>query len=320
MSKNMATKQVLDNPPQAFSTPPESSATKLRHLLSQPSGFVLAPGVYDGFSARIALSVGFDVLYLTGAGTSASLLGHADLGLLSLAQMSTHASNLASLSPSTPVIADADTGYGGPIMVARTVQQYASAGVAALHLEDQVQTKRCGHLLGKQLVDAPTFLTRIRAAVQARHRLRSDLVIIARTDALQSLGYDEALARLRAARDCGADAAFLEGLTSKAQAARFVTDMRPTPCLLNMVEHGATPTISADEARDLGFRIMIVPFAALAPAYTAIREGMERLKGTGVLGAPKEVTPAAIFRVCGLEESLRVDAEAGGEAFGGGVD
>ncbi|KAL9106944.1 MAG: hypothetical protein Q9227_008067 [Pyrenula ochraceoflavens] len=301
-------------------TPPVSSATRLRQLLSSPSTFLLCPGIYDGFSARIALSVGFDALYMTGAGTSASLLGHADLGLLSLPQMSTHASNLASLSPTTPLIADADTGYGGPIMVSRTVTQYAAAGVAALHLEDQIQTKRCGHLLGKQLVDPPTFISRIRAAVQARHRIGSDIVIIARTDALQSLGYDESLARLRAARDVGADVALLEGIASKAQAAQLIKDLHPMPCLLNMVEHGATPTITAAEAKEIGFKIMIVPFAGLAPAYSAIKEGMERLKRDGVLGSGEEMTPGMLFRVCGLEESLKIDEEAGGGAFGGGVD
>ncbi|KAL9625513.1 MAG: hypothetical protein Q9160_000223 [Pyrenula sp. 1 TL-2023] len=296
------------------------AATKLRNIVEHPNAFLVCPGVHDGFSARIALQVGFDGLYMTGAGSTASLLGHADLGLLSLPQMREHAANLASLSLSTPLIADADTGYGGPIMVSRTVAQYAAAGVAGLHIEDQILTKRCGHLSGKAVVDLDVYLSRIRAAVQSRRRIGSDIVIIARTDALQQHGYDEALARLRAARKVGADVALLEGITSKDQARQAVHDLHPMPCLLNMVEHGATPSITAPEARDMGFKIIIFPFAALAPAYAAIKSSMEKLKHEGCLGSDESLTPQMLFRVCGLEESMRIDREAGGVSFEGGVD
>jgi methylisocitrate lyase len=231
--------------------------------------------------------------------------------------MRANAEMLANLNPEIPVIADADTGYGGPIMVARTTEQYARSGVAAFHLEDQVQTKRCGHLAGKVLVDRSTYMTRIRAAVQSRRRISSDIVIIARTDALQVLGYEESLERLRAARDAGADVGFLEGITSREMARKAVHDLAPWPLLLNMVENGATPSISAAEAREMGFRIIIFPFAALGPAYIAIRDGMEKLKRDGLPGLAKEVTPQAIFRMCGLDESMKVDGEAGGEAFEG---
>ncbi|KAL1984318.1 hypothetical protein VTN96DRAFT_9276 [Rasamsonia emersonii] len=300
-------------------TKPVSAATLLRQKLESGS-FILAPGVYDGFSARIALSVGFDALYMTGAGTTASMHGQADLGIATLNDMRANAEMIANLSPSVPLIADADTGYGGPIMVARTTEQYARSGVAAFHIEDQVQTKRCGHLGGKILVDTPTFVSRIRAAVQARQRIGSDIVVIARTDALQKYGYDESLARLRAARDAGADVGFLEGVRSKEEARRIIKDLAPWPMLLNMVEHGATPTISAAEAQEMGFKIMIVPFAALAPAYTAIKQGLERLKQTGLPGTGSELTPQALFRVCGLDESVRIDEAAGGSNFEGGVD
>jgi methylisocitrate lyase len=257
---------------------------------------------------------------MTGAGTTASRFGHADLGIASLPDMRAHAEMIANLSPSVPLIADADTGYGGPIMVSRTLDQYIRSGIAGLHIEDQVQTKRCGHLAGKQLVDSPIFISRIRAAYAARLRNRSDIVIIARTDALQSYGYDECIARLRAARDAGADVGFLEGITSKEQARQAVNDLAPFPLLLNMVEHGATPTISAQEARDMGFKIMIVPFAALAPAYTAIKEVMERLKKTGLTGSPEDFTPQKLFRICGVEQSMRIDEDAGATAFAGGID
>jgi 2-methylisocitrate lyase-like PEP mutase family enzyme len=207
----------------------------------------------------------------------------------------------------------------GPIMITRTIQQYARSGVAALHIEDQVQTKRCGHLQGKQLVSASEFLIRIRAAVAARHAVNSDIVIIARTDALQSLGYSDSIARLRLARDAGADVGFLEGITSKEEARAVVQDLAPWPILLNMVEHGATPGISVGEAQEMGFRIVIFPFAGLAPAYKAMREVYQRLKTEGVTGAEAHMTPKQLFEVSGLKSDLGIDAQAGGTAFAGGV-
>ncbi|KAL2795599.1 Pyruvate/Phosphoenolpyruvate kinase-like domain-containing protein [Aspergillus keveii] len=297
-----------------------TGASNLRKALQDPNAFITAPGVYDGLSARIALNVGFDALYMTGAGTAASVHGQADLGICTLNDMRANAEMISNLSPSTPVIADADTGYGGPIMVARTTEQYARSGVAAFHLEDQVQTKRCGHLGGKILVDTDTYVTRIRAAVQARKRIGSDIVIIARTDALQVNGYEDSLARLRAARDAGADVGFLEGISSIEMARQIVADLAGWPLLLNMVEHGSTPSITAAQARELGFRIIIFPFAGLGPACVAIREGMEKLKRDGIPGLDKELTPQMLFRVCGLDESVKVDAAAGGAAFSSGVD
>jgi methylisocitrate lyase len=256
----------------------------------------------------------------TGAGTAASVHGQADLGICTLNDMRNNAEMLANLSPSTPLIADADTGYGGPIMVSRTTEQYARSGVAAFHIEDQVQTKRCGHLSGKLLVDTATYATRIRAAVQARQRIGSDIVVIARTDALQGHGYEESLARLRAARDAGADVGFLEGVSSREMAAQAVKDLAPWPLVLNMVEHGSTPSISASEAKELGFKMIIFPFATIGPALMAMREGLEKLKRDGLPGLDKELTPQMLFRVCGLDESVKLDAEAGGAAFDGGVD
>ncbi|RJE17570.1 carboxyphosphonoenolpyruvate phosphonomutase, partial [Aspergillus sclerotialis] len=297
--------------------PMTTAATSLRHTLENTQSLISAPGVYDGLSARIALNVGFDALYMTGAGTAASVHGQADLGICTLNDMRANAETLANLCPSTPLIADADTGYGGPIMVARTTEQYSRAGVAGFHIEDQVQTKRCGHLSGKILVDKDTFVTRIRAAVQARKRIGSDIVIIARTDALQKFGYEESIARLRAAREAGADAGFLEGMTSREMMRKAVQDLAGWPLLLNMVEHGATPNVSANEAREMGFRIVIFPFAALGPAMVAIREGLEKLKREGLPGLSPELTPQMLFRVCGLDESIKVDEEAGGGAFEG---
>ena len=145
-------------------------------------------------------------------------------------------------------------------------------------------------------------------------------MVIARTDALQKLGYDESLARLRAAREAGADVGFLEGITSREMAEQVVKDLEGWPLLLNMVEHGATPSISAQEARDLGFKIIIFPFASLGPALTAIRAGLEKLKRDGLPGLSEDMTPQALFRVCGLDESIKLDADAGGESFENGVE
>lgn len=256
------------------------------------------------------------------------MLGHADLGLLSLPQMRTNAETIAGIArlpeyanAPIPLISDADTGFGGPIMVARTVQQYAMAGVAALHLEDQVQTKRCGHLAGKEVVDREVFVSRIRAAVNARKEVNSDIVVIARTDALQTHGYDEAIARLKAAREVGADVAFFEGLTSKEEGRKIVQDLAPMPVLLNMVESGATPSITAAEAKEIGFKIMIVPFVTISPAYAAMKKELEHLKAQGTMTEEaKSLSPQALFRVCGVDASMAVDKASGGKGFLTGID
>ncbi len=211
------------------------ASTRLRQLLDTPDHLIACPGVYDGFSARIALEVGFDALYMTGAGTTASRLGHADLGIAQLADMRGHAEMIANLDRSIPLIADMDTGYGAPIMVARSVEEYVRANVAGFHIEDQILAKRCGHLGGKEVVDITTYEARIRAARIALDRLGSDCVLIGRTDALQKHGYEEAVKRLKAARDAGADVGQLEGITSREMGRNAVKELHPFPLLLNMV-------------------------------------------------------------------------------------
>ncbi|KAL0944339.1 carboxyphosphonoenolpyruvate [Colletotrichum truncatum] len=294
---------------------PISAATRLRRRLEETDDLILLPGVYDGFSARIALEVGFDGLYMTGAGTSASRLGLPDLGYATLNDMRSHAEMLVNLDTSVPLVADADAGYGGPNQVARTVTQYAQSGVAGLHIEDQVQTKRCGHLTGKEVVDVDVFASRIKAAKLARERIGSDIVVIARTDALQTHGFDEAMARLKAAVAAGADVAFLEGVRSEEQAREACKALSPTPVLLNMVEHASTPSWTAAQAKDIGYRMMIVPFAAIAPAYEAIRDSLVRLKETGEVGTKPDFTPRKLFSIVGLTEAMDFDAAAGGKAY-----
>lgn len=294
------------------------ASTRLRHMVKNLDHILVCPGVYDGLSARIALQVGFEGMYMTGAGTNASRLGMADLGIAHLHDMRTNAEMIANLKPDgPPVIADMDTGYGGPMVIDRSVQQYHLAGVAGFHIEDQVMQKRCGHLQGKEVVDIETYISRIKACKAAVKRLRSDIVIIARTDALQSRGYDECIERLRRARDEGADMGILEGFSSKAQARQAVKDLAPWPLCLNSVENGVSPLISVDEAQDMGFRVIIFSFASLAPAYTAIRNTFEWLMEYGVTGS--NVSPKTIFNCCGLQDLMVIDEQAGGNSFKKGV-
>lgn len=287
-------------------------------MIANSPSIILCPGVYDGLSARIALLVGFKGMYMTGAGTTASRLGASDLGIAHLHDMHTNADMIANLQPNgPPLIADMDTGYGGPLVISRAVKQYARAGVAAFHIEDQVPEKRCGHLSGKEVVDMDAYLRRIRACLDARAQIRSDIIIIARTDALQSRGYDECIERLRRARDLGADMGILEGVSSKQTAARAVRDLAPWPLCYNSVENGHSPLITAAEAQAMGYRLMIFSFAGIAPAYTAILNTFTMLKEHGVTGCT--VGPKTIFEACGLDEEMRVDRAAGGSAFAKGV-
>ena len=263
---------------------------------------------------------------MTGAGTAASTLGMPDLGIASLPDMLSNAAMIASLSRTTPVIADADTGYGGPIMVARTVRSYISAGIAGMHLEDQVLAKRCGHLAGKELVAADEYYSRIRAAVMAREEMRretgGDVVLIARTDALQTYGMDEAMTRLKKCIEIGADVAFLEGLTSLEQCKQVCEELAPTPVLLNSVPGGLTPDMSVDEARKLGFKIMIHPALALSPVVEAVTKSYRELKDTGRATVSEEAKKKGvkqIFSMCGLEREVEFDAKAGGKAYDRGV-
>ena len=318
----------MNGQPNGSTTPqlnPLSAAARLRKLLASEEILVL-PGVYDGLTARLALSTGFRALYMTGAGTAASTLGMPDLGIASLPDMLSNAAMIASLDRTVPLIADADTGYGGPIMVARTVRSYIAAGVAGMHLEDQVLAKRCGHLSGKELVAEEEYYARIRAAVMAREEMRTttggDVVLIARTDALQTYGMEEAMKRLKKCVEIGADVAFLEGLTSVEQCRRVCEELAPTPVLLNSVPGGVTPDMSVEEARELGFKVVIYPALAMSPVVEAVSKSFSELKNTGKATVSEEARKKGvkqIFSVCGLEREIAFDAKAGGKAYDQGV-
>ncbi|KAJ7916731.1 carboxyphosphonoenolpyruvate mutase [Mycena leptocephala] len=288
------------------------ASTTLREFLARDEILVL-PGVYDGISARVALGEGFDALYMTGAGTSASVLGQPDLGIVTLNDMVGNAGMIAGLDPRVPVIADADTGFGGAAMCARTTTLYARAGVAGFHIEDQVQQKRCGHLASKQLVPLEEYLVRIRAAANARAALDSDIVLITRSDASQNLGLSEAIARCKAALGAGADVAFVEGLRTRAEAEEAVRALAPAPVLLNLATGGVTPNWSVAEAKEMGFKLVIFPCAGMIPAALAMRAAYREIlaQGTDVKSCAG-VGPKAFFEMVGLDEVIAIDAQAGG--------
>lgn len=199
-------------------------------------------------------------------------------------------------------------------MIHRTVTEYIRSGVAALHLEDQPTTKRCGHLRNKVIVDEAEFLSRISAAVNARAQSGGDIVLIARTDALESLGYDNAMQRLKRAIALGADVAFLEGITSKEQAKQVCEDLSPTPVLFNAVPGGVSPYLSVQEARDLGFRMIIFPGLALSAVYGAVTAEVKNFKETGTTPA-RTGGPRELFNVLGLKEVMQIDSAAGGKLY-----
>lgn len=209
-------------------------------------------------------------------------------------------------------------------MVRRTVSQYIQAGVAALHLEDQVQAKRCGHLLNKELVEEDEYISRIRAAALTRESLSGDIIIIARTDALQSLGYEVARDRLKAAIAAGADVAFLEGVADKQQGRKICQDLAPAPVLFNCVPGGLSPELSVEEAKELGFRIIIYPGLFLAPIVASAMEAAATLKSQGrpldsKALAGKGGTLRTLFETVGLKECVAFDAACGGTSYNKGV-
>jgi len=262
----------------AYLTRRIDGAARLRELLRGPDP-VLAPGAFDALSARIVEAAGFSAVYMTGFGTAASLLGRPDVGLLGMTEMVDNARRMVG-AVDIPVIADADTGYGNPISVIRTVQEYERAGVAGIHIEDQVAPKRCGHLEGKQVIPPAEMAEKIRAAVDARST--ADLLIIARTDARAVEGLDSALDRARRYQEAGADALFVEAPQDEAEIEAVARAFPDVPLLFNWAEGGKTPPVTHARLRELGFRIVIFPISTLLAATRAMREVLEhiRLDGT----------------------------------------
>ncbi len=277
---------------------------RLRELLAGPEP-VVAPGAYDALSARLVEQAGFDAAYMTGFGASASLLGRPDVGLLSFAEMVDHARRLAD-AVGVPLIADADDGYGSPINVTRTVRAYEAAGVAGLHLEDQLAPKRCGHLAGKQLIAASEMVEKVHAAIEARRS--ADLVVIARTDARAVEGLDAALERARRCRDAGADVLFVEAPQSEAEIAAVAEAFPQTPLLFNAVEGGRTPPVELARLRELGFRLVLCPLTALLAATAAMQHALSRLRTSGTPRDEGALSFSGFTDVVGLPEIERLEA------------
>ena len=252
---------------------------RLRELLAAPAPLV-APGAYDALSARLVEQAGFDAVYMTGFGTTASLIGRPDVGLLSGAEMVDNARRIAT-AVDVPVIADADTGYGNALNVVRTVQLYEQAGVAGIQLEDQVMPKKCGHMSGKALIGTDEMVGKVHAAAAARRD--PDLVLIARTDAVAVSGVDDALERARAYADAGADLLFVEAPTSEADIERIAGELAGVaPLVFNWAEGGRTPPLSLARMTELGFALVIYPIGTLLAATAGIRSLLATLRRDGI--------------------------------------
>ena len=251
------------------------TTTRLRRLLEGPD-LLVAPGAYDALSARLIAQAGFPAVYMTGFGTAASVLGQPDVGLLTMSEMVARASALATVVGDVPLIADADTGYGNPINVRRTIREYERAGVAGLHLEDQVWPKKCGHMEGKQVIPMDEMVQKVRAAVDARQD--PDFVIIARTDANAVNGLEDALQRGRAYRDAGADVIFIEAPRSLEELQAIAQAFPDAPLLFNWAESGKTPLLPLNEIHALGFKLVIFPVSLLFAATHAMLALLEVLK------------------------------------------
>ena len=281
------------------------ATTRFRRLLEQP-GIIMAPGAYDCLTARLIQSAGFPAVYMTGAGTSVARLGYPDLALATMTEMLDNAGQIASVVD-IPVIADADTGYGGILNVRRTVRQYERSGVAALHLEDQEFPKRCGHLDDKRVISTEDMVQKIHAAVDAR--TDDDFTIIVRTDAIAVTGWDDAMRRCEEYVEAGADVLFVEALRTPEQIEQAGREL-DVPLLYNYVETGKSPLLPASELEKLGFKIVIYPASGLLSAMHAVRETLATLKQQGTTSHLLENMDSLqdCFEAVGLSEMLADDA------------
>lgn len=250
---------------------------KLRELMDKKD-IILAPGAYDALSARIVEAVGFDAVYMTGFGTAASLLGYPDVGLVTMNEMVDNARRIVE-AVNIPVIADADTGYGNPINVIRTVQAYEDAGVAGIHIEDQVFPKKCGHITGKQVVPKDDMVEKIAAARDAKRN--KDFLIIARTDAIAIEGIESAIERAKEYYKAGADMIFVEAPENMEHIRLIARELKGIPLLFNWAEGGKTPPVDLNTLRELGFKIVIFPISTLLSATKAMIRVLETIKKDG---------------------------------------
>ena len=274
-----------------------TQASRFRDMLGR-DGMIVAPGAYDCITAKLIEQAGFAAVYMTGAGTAAAL-GYPDFGLVTMSEMVANAGRLAA-AIDVPVIADADTGYGNELNTFRAVREFESRGVAAIHIEDQVFPKKCGHLEGKEIVSREDWLAKIRAAVAARRD--PGFTIIARTDARAVAGLDEAIARANAALTSGADMAFVEAPQTEDEIAA-VPRLVNGPCLLNVVRGGKTPDIDLRHAEALGYKLAILPGLLIKNVIGICDKMLSELKATCRHPPPiTEMTLPEMFGRFGADE------------------
>ena len=280
----------------------------IRRALAE-HGQLIMPGVYDALSAKIAARAGFEVIFITGYSVSATLLGEPDFGLLTQTEVVGAARRICSVVD-TPVIVDADTGYGNAINVIRTVQDLIRAGAAGMFLEDQVWPKRCGHMKGKQVIALDEQLKKLTAAVEAKGD--SDFFIVARTDSRQALGLNEAITRGIAFKQAGADAVFIEAPESKDEM-KEISRQVPGPLVANMLERGVTPLMGPTELKDLGFDMIVWPLAPLYAVAKSLTDVYNTLRRKGsTLEILDRLMPFNEFNgIVGLEEKYALDAKYG---------
>ena len=298
-----------DTPPEE--TAPVSPAGRLRRLLHDGE-LVVAPGIFDGLSAHLVRRMGFLAGYLTGAGVAAAGFGLPDIGLVGMSEMADRVSMVTGVLGEIPLIADADTGYGPPPSVARTVRAYERAGVAAIQLEDQAFPKRCGHLPGKELVSADEYLAKLGAALDAR----TDALIIARTDARAVLGLDAAIERGNAYAAAGADVIFVEAPRTVEEITVIAREIT-APKLINVVAGGLTPEVDPPMLRELGYSIVIYPTTALLAVTNAAVTALRGIGGSHAVPLPM-ASMEDFFRLVGLDEWFAISEKWSGPASSGG--
>lgn len=255
----------------------KTNSRLLREMLEKEEA-LLVPGCYDALSAKILKQAGFPVIYMSGSGVTASVTGKPDVGLLTMTEMVNQARNIVNATD-LPLICDADTGYGNAINLIRTVEEYERAGVAGIHIEDQVTPKRCGHFEGKAVISAEEMVKKIEAAIYARED--QDFLIIARTDARAVFGLEEVLRRGRLYADAGADVLFVEAPQSAGELETITCVFNDIPLLINMVEGGKTPVFSFDYLKGLGFKIVLYPTSGVRIVMKVLQEFAAYLKQKG---------------------------------------
>ncbi len=269
------------------------------HRILDQVGTLAFAGVYDTLSAKLAQQVGFPIAFVSGYSVAATAIGEPDMGFLTQTEITDRARRIC-MSVAIPIIVDADTGYGNPLNVYRTVQEMIAAGAAGCFLEDQLWPKKCGHMQGKRVIEREEYVQKIRAAVEARRD--RDFFIVARTDALAVAGMDEAVERILAAREAGADASFIEAPGSVEQLAEIGRRV-PKPMVANMIEGGKTPVLPRDQLAAMGFQLILYPLAGLFAAAKAIRTVYEQVYRNGTTtGSQSQMTFGEFNELIGVAE------------------